>query len=276
MLLKRVVSAVSTLALLGGTALPLAASAATTTAFNSGDLIKGSGSTVYYFAANGKRFVFPNEKTYFTWYRDFSTVKQIPDGQLSTIPLGGNVTYRPGRKMIKITTDPRVYVVDQGGILRHVSSEQLAQTLYGISWKNNIDDVPDAFFTNYRQGTAVQTASDYNADNVMTATANINQDKQFDETKATVTIGSMNNGFVPTTLTVKRGTEVTWVNSDITNHQIRWTGGQTSQGSHMTQIGGSELLAPGQSYSYRFDTVGSFDYACSIHPTMQGTINVVP
>ncbi len=276
MLLKRVISAVSTLALLGGTALPLAASAATTSAFNSGDLIKGSGSTVYYFAANGKRFVFPNEKTYFTWYRDFSTVKQIPDGQLSTIPLGGNVTYRPGRKMVKVTTDPKVYVVDQGGVLRHVSSEQLAQTLYGISWKNNIEDVPDAFFTNYRQGTAIQTASDYNTDNVMTQTTNINQDKQFDETKVTVTIGSRNNGFVPTTLTVKRGTEVTWTNSDITDHQVRWTGGRTSQGNMMTQMGGSELLAPGATYSQRFDTVGSFDYNDPANTTMQGTINVVP
>jgi hypothetical protein len=150
MTLTRLVSFASALSLLAGSAAPLMASAATTSAFNSGELIKGSLSTVYYFASNGKRYVFPNEKTYFTWYQDFSNVKQIPDGQLSTIPLGGNVTYRPGRKMVKITTDPRVYVVDQGGVLRHVGSEQLAQTLYGISWKNQIDDVPDGYFTNYR------------------------------------------------------------------------------------------------------------------------------
>ena len=55
MLLKRAISAVSMLALLGGTVLPLAASAATTSAFNSGDLIKGSGSTVYYFAASSSQ-----------------------------------------------------------------------------------------------------------------------------------------------------------------------------------------------------------------------------
>ncbi len=260
----RFVGAISTLALLASSALPLSASAATTNAFNSGELIKGSLSTVYYFAANGKRYVFPNEKTYFTWYTNFNGVKQIPDGQLATIPLGGNVTYRPGRKMIKITTDPRVYVVDQGGVLRHVATEQLAQTLYGISWKNQIDDVPDAFFTNYRSGTPIQTASDYNADNVMTLTANINQDKQFDETKATVTIGTMNNGFVPTTMTVKRGTQVTWTNADTTDHTV--TAASFDSG----------LIHPGATYAHTFDTVGSFDYHCSVHPTMQGTINVVP
>jgi plastocyanin len=90
-----------------------------------------------------------------------------------------------------------------------------------------------------------------------------------------VSIGSLSNGFVPTTLTVKRGTSITWTNTDTMDHQIRWTGGRTAQGNMMTQIGGSELLRPGVTYTHVFDTVGAFDYACSIHPTMQGTVNVV-
>lgn len=263
MSLRRFTAALTTLGMIGFLAMPFATHANTTTAFNSGDLIKGSGSTVYYFGANGRRFVFPNEKTYFTWYNDFLRVVQIPDGQLATIPLGGNVTYRPGRKMIKITTDPKVYVVDQGGVLRHVATEQLAQTLYGLSWKNQIDDIPDAFFVNYRTGTGIQTASDYRPNDVMTLTANINQDKQFDETKVTVTIGTHENGFVPTTLTVKRGTEITWTNRDTNSHTV------TGQGW------GSSTLTSGQEFKRRFDTVGSFDYRCSIHPTMQGTVNVL-
>ena len=243
---------------------PIASHAATMMgAFNSGDLIKGSGSTVYYFASNGKRFVFPNEKTYFTWYTDFSGVKTISDGQLATVPLGGNVTYRPGRKMVKVTTDPRVYVVDQGGVLRHVGSEQLALTLYPINWRNNVDDVPDAFFTNYRIGTPIQTASDFNPANVMTGTVRINQDKQFDETKINITIGSTNNGFVPNGTTFKKGTEVTWTNRDITAHSVIGNGWS------------SPVLAPNETYVRRFDSVGSYDYHCGIHTVMQGTINVV-
>lgn len=256
-------AALTTLGFVASMALPLASHAMMTSAFNSGDLIKGSGSTVYYFGANGRRFVFPNEKTYFTWYTDFSRITQIPDNQLATIPLGGNVTYRPGRKMIKVTTDPKTYVVDQGGVLRHITSEQLAETLFGLSWKNQIDDVPDAFFVNYRSGTAIQTASDYHPSDVMASTVSINQDKQFDETKMTVTVGTRENGFVPTTVTVKRGTEITWTNRDIVPHTV------TGQGW------GISNLAPGQEYKHRFDTTGSFDYRCTIHTTMQGTINVV-
>lgn len=258
---KRAMSLAGTIALLLS---PIASHAATTSIFTSGDLIKGSGDTVYYFGPDGKRYVFPNPKTYFTWYTDFSKVKTIPDGQLSTIPLGrSNVTYRPGKKMVKITTDPKTYVVDQGGILRHVTSEQLAETLYGLSWKNQIDDVPDAYFTNYKIGTPIQTASDYKPADVMAQTTTISQDKQFDETKITITIGSVSNGFVPTTVTIKKGTSVTWYNNDSAVHTVKGNGW------------GSGDLKYNDSYSYTFNTVGSFDYTCGIHPVMQGTINVV-
>src|SRR3989338_5981385 len=105
----------------GGTlAFPNVASAATLAA---GDLIKASGPAVYYYAADGKRYVFPNEKTYFTWYSGFSSVKTITDAELAAVMIGGNVTYRPGVKMVKITTDPKVYAVSNGGVLRHVPSE---------------------------------------------------------------------------------------------------------------------------------------------------------
>jgi len=258
-ILSRLAAVASTLAMV---AAPLATNAMMTTAFSYGDLIKGTGDTVYYLASNGKRYVFPNSKTYFTWYTDFKTVKQIPDGTLSTIPLGGNVTYRPGIKMVKITTDPKVYAVDQGGFLRHVASEQLAETLFGLAWKSRIDDVPDAFFVNYRVGTQIQTASDYNPANVATQTTTINQDKQFDETKITVSIGSVSNGFVPTSVTVKKGTTVTWVNQDNMVHNVSGNGFASGD------------IKYGESYSHTFNTAGSYNYNCTIHPVMQGTVNV--
>lgn len=233
--------------------------------FVAGDLIKGSGSAVYYFASDGRRYVFPNEKTYFTWYADFSRVKTIPDGHLSTIPLGRtNVTYRPGRKMLKIMSDPRTYVVDRGGVLRHITTEQLAMTLYGISWKQQVDDLPDSFFANYRVGTAIQSATDFDPQDVMTLTTRIDQDKGFEQNKVTVSIGNRDAGFVPTTFTVKRGTQVTWTNRDVETHTVTGSGW------------GSGNLAPDQSFTYTFNTAGSFDYRCSLHPVMQGTINVVP
>lgn len=244
--------------------LPSASHAAVTGNFSPGDLIRGSAvNTVYYFAPDGKRYVFPNEKTYFTWYADFSGVKTITDGQLSAIPLGKNITYRPGYKMVKITTDPKVYAVEQGGILRWVTTQEIAETLYGMNWKNRIDDVPDAFFTNYQIGTPITSSAAYDPQDTMTLTPNIAIDKQFDETQATVTISSVSNGFVPPSITIQKGETIVWTNRDINAH--------TATGSNFS----SGTVQPNQSYSREFTSTGSYDYTCSIHPSMKGTINVV-
>jgi hypothetical protein len=123
-------------------------------------LIKGSGPAVYYYFA-GKRYVFPNEKTYFSWYDDYSAVRAIPDDELASYEIGGNVTYKPGVKLLKIQTDPRVYAVANRSILRWVTSEELASDIYGANWAAKIHDVPDAFFADYEIGRPVIRAAEY-------------------------------------------------------------------------------------------------------------------
>lgn len=126
-----------------------------------GDLIKASTPAVYYYAEDGKRYVFPTEKTYFSWYNDFSTVKTITDSELAAVSLGGNVTYRPGAQLLKLTSDPKVYAVDAGKTLRWVSNVGLAKALYGDIWAKKIHDLPDPFFINYTLGNAIASSADY-------------------------------------------------------------------------------------------------------------------
>ena len=124
-----------------------------------GDLIKASGPAVYYYAEDGKRYVFPNEKTYFSWYSDFSSVVTITDAELAAIMIGGNVTLRPGTKLVKITTDPKTYAVTGAcAILHWIESEEIAKSLYGDSWNTRVVDVPDAFFVDYEVGSSVSSA----------------------------------------------------------------------------------------------------------------------
>jgi hypothetical protein len=139
----------------GMLALPHGASAAT---LASGDLIKASGPTVYYYASDARRYVFPNETTFFSWFPDFSSVKTITDAELAAISLGGNLTIRPGTKLVKITTDPKVYAVAPGGVLRWVESESIATSLYGSAWARRVVDVADSYFTNYATGPSLSTA----------------------------------------------------------------------------------------------------------------------
>jgi len=133
-------------------------------------------SAVYYVGTNGKRYVFPNEKTYLTWYSDFSTVKEVTATEMASYKIGGNVTYRPGVKMVKITTSPKVYAVGKGGALKEIASETVAKALYGATWNKQIDDVPDAFFVNYITGSKVNVASDYVIDTEKAASTSINMD----------------------------------------------------------------------------------------------------
>lgn len=156
----------TTLAMSGiATVAPVSAAA------SAGDLIKQSGRPeIYYLGSDGKRYVFPNSTTYFTWYKDFSGVVTIPRAELESYPLGGNVTVRPGTKLVKITTNPTVYAVEPGGNLRSIVSEENAKALFGDNWAKKVIDVPDSFFTNYRQA-APLTAGVYPKGSLVKASA---------------------------------------------------------------------------------------------------------
>ncbi len=126
-----------------------------------GTLIKASGPSVYYLGQDQKRYVFPSEATYKTWYADFSSVQTISDQELASYALGGNVTHRPGVRLVKITTDPKVYAVARGGMLRWIETEAIARALYGDHWTQMVDDVPDAFFVNYHVTNSIRIVGDF-------------------------------------------------------------------------------------------------------------------
>src|SRR5690349_3043752 len=97
MRLSRNFFAAALIAIVGVAAFGLSRHHAFASSVNSGDLVRGQTySAVYYIGADGLRYVFPNQKTYDTWYSNFNTVKFISDADLAKIQIGGNVTYKPG------------------------------------------------------------------------------------------------------------------------------------------------------------------------------------
>jgi plastocyanin len=73
-------------------------------------------------------------------------------------------------------------------------------------------------------------------------------------------------GYSPTSLTVPAGSTVSWRNGGSQSHSV------TSQ----DQIFDSKLLDPGKSWSYTFDTPGTYRYFCVPRPWMKGVIVVTP
>lgn len=129
---------------------------------NDGNPLTQHDTTVYYIGADGRRHFFPNGKVYGSWYPDFSGVRVVSGTDLASIPLGASVTYKPGVKLVKFTTDPKVYAVSTNRVLRYVGTEDLAKSLYGTSWNRQIDDISDAFYSDYSFGTAVNSSADFN------------------------------------------------------------------------------------------------------------------
>lgn len=77
-----------------------------------------------------------------------------------------------------------------------------------------------------------------------------------------VRINSM--AFGPSTLSVKAGTTITWINDDVVPHTVTADDGAFDSG----------LLQPGESFSYTFNDAGSVAYHCSLHPLMRAKLEV--
>ena len=96
-----------------------------------------------------------------------------------------------------------------------------------------------------------------------------------DHSSVTISPGSFspNNGknFVPNTLTVSKGTVVTWTNDDSTEHTV--TSGSSPGGNSGAEFDSSPIT-PGKTFQHTFSTSGTFDYHCNIHPFMKGKVVV--
>ncbi len=132
------------------------------------ELIKSqNGNTVYYLDNFNNRHPFPNLTTFQSWFgNDFSSTKIVSEEALAKLPLGKNITIRPGTFLIKAQTAPTVYAVEQGGVIRPISSEIAAEEVFGQNWNKKIVDVPDVFFGNYTLGKTITSDNDI-PDNVL-------------------------------------------------------------------------------------------------------------
>jgi plastocyanin len=82
--------------------------------------------------------------------------------------------------------------------------------------------------------------------------------------KSQTTISIEGFSFKPNSLTIKKGQVVIWTNNDSVNHTV------TAKDGSFT----SPALKKGETFSYTFNTPGTFNYSCSIHPSMSGTVIV--
>ncbi len=78
------------------------------------------------------------------------------------------------------------------------------------------------------------------------------------------TVAIINSHYKPTPLTVAVGDTVTWINEGFILHNVTAMNGEFASGT----------LHGGQKFSVKFTKPGTFDYMCTIHPQMSGTVIV--
>jgi len=116
----------------------------------SGNLVKIDGNAAVYLVEDGKRYSFPNQKTYASWYgNNFYSVVSIAPATLASYRLTANITFKPG-SLVKLPTVPKVYLVTDNGGLRWVTSAEKLKAL-GLSL-SQVKDLPESFFSNYTVG----------------------------------------------------------------------------------------------------------------------------
>lgn len=84
--------------------------------------------------------------------------------------------------------------------------------------------------------------------------------------KQVLEVAIQNFAFSPQVVNVKVGTQVKWTNEDSVAHDV------TSDENDGVLRG--ELLDKGESYTFTFNQVGTYNYHCHPHPNMQAKVVV--
>jgi plastocyanin len=86
------------------------------------------------------------------------------------------------------------------------------------------------------------------------------------EPPAQSTVGMKNIKFQPESIRVKVGQEITWTNDESVPHDVAATSGADFQ---------SETFGQGGTFKFTPAKAGTIEYECTLHPGMDGTIEVV-
>jgi plastocyanin len=83
-------------------------------------------------------------------------------------------------------------------------------------------------------------------------------------TEGEVAASIVDFAYDPGTIEIEAGTTVTWTNNDTVPHTVSQVGGGFESGK----------MDPGATFSFTFDSPGTYEYFCQFHPNMKATVIV--
>ena len=178
----------------------------------------------------------------------------------------GNPDYRPD-----------VAVVSQGYTVEWTNSDSVAHTVtsaedFGETFDSSLMSAGDVFTLDTNNLEIGEYEYLCIVHPWMVATLVIEEPKEPQKVSIPQGAGIPDDGQIyydPQVIDVTVGTTISWDNMDTTIHTV--TSGQVPEADGLFD---SEMMAAGDSFEFTFTDVGSYDYYCTFHPWMLGTVNV--
>ncbi len=116
-----------------------------------------------YLVSNNKIWSVPTPSVFLSWFDSYNKVTGVSSATLSAYKQlyvnAGNANYAPGTK-IKSTANARVYVVGTDGALHWVTSETVANSIWGTRWNKGIITLRPEGLWNYQMGSDVNSMNE--------------------------------------------------------------------------------------------------------------------
>ena len=178
----------------------------------------------------------------------------------------GNPDYRPD-----------VAVVSQGYTVEWTNSDSVAHTVtsaedFGETFDSSLMSAGDVFTLDTNNLEIGEYEYLCIVHPWMVATLVIEEPKEPQKVSIPQGAGIPDDGQIyydPQVIDVTVGTTISWDNMDTTIHTV--TSGQVPEADGLFD---SEMMAAGDSFEFTFTDAGSYDYYCTFHPWMLGTVNV--
>jgi plastocyanin len=172
---------------------------------------------------------------------------------------------------------PDIAIVSQGYTVEWTNSDSVAHTVtsaedFGETFDSSLMSAGDVFTLDTNNLEIGEYEYLCIVHPWMVATLVIEEPKEPQKVSIPQGAGIPDDGQIyydPQVIDVTVGTTIAWDNMDTTVHTV--TSGQVPE---VDGLFDSEMMAVGDSFEFTFTDAGSYDYYCTFHPWMIGTVNV--
>jgi len=198
------------------------------------------------------------------WIKNIA--KWWDEGQLDDAEFVAVIQYMVKEKVIYIPDLPKQNIFDQSNDIPTLQFAKTTAKLWAVGEMSEDEFINDSIKSLYEYGiiSNENLVEATTVDVIKRGTVQVSIVKES-------SIPDIVESYNPTSIKVYSGTTATWTNDDYAVHTV--TSGTMSD-DIVGSMFDSGLIPAGSTWSYKFEKSGEWDYFCTLHPWMEGTVSV--